>query len=224
MPLPLPLMVPAAYYYYHHHQQQHQHLLHSSSYSSYKSCLDMPKWVAGTWFRPRVFIHMALSKAQAWLCESAAEAWLLVIIALWGGDGRWRKERGGCVEAETSSCPCLFLLSVRGVAELHSVALPMPSPLSFKGRMHLWEMASEPRYSIPHCPLLLKGVKDFGLKDPCNNPECLQSRSVLTSTVWAFWAFTLLLSQDFEVHTTGFLRTVLWTKVFQWNVDFTFST
>lgn len=44
MPLPLPLMVPAAYYYYHHHHHN-QHLLHSYSYNS---CPAMPKCVAVT--------------------------------------------------------------------------------------------------------------------------------------------------------------------------------
>lgn len=69
MPLPLPLLVPAAYYYYHHH---HQHLLHSSSYSSYNSCPAMPKCVAGTWIRPRVCNPMALSKA--WACKASCVA------------------------------------------------------------------------------------------------------------------------------------------------------
>lgn len=87
MPLPLPLMVPAAYYYYyhHHHHHQHQHLLHSSSYSSYNSCPAMPKCVAGTWIRPRVFNPMALSKAWAWAWACKASP-----VAL-----QWRAEPAG---------------------------------------------------------------------------------------------------------------------------------
>lgn len=67
MPLPLPLMVPAAYYYY-----NHQHLLHSSSYLSYNSCLAMPKCAAGTWVRPRVCNPTALTKA--WACKASPVA------------------------------------------------------------------------------------------------------------------------------------------------------
>lgn len=62
MLLPLSLTVPAAYYYH------HQHLLHFSSYLSYKSCPDMPKCVVGTRIRPRICNQMALSKA--WACKA----------------------------------------------------------------------------------------------------------------------------------------------------------
>lgn len=139
MPLPLPLMVPAAYYYYYHHHQ-HDHLLHSSSYSSYNSCLAMPKCGAGTWVRPRV-CSPTWHLCKAWSCKASCPS-CKTLQSKGGGEKRAEPSKN-CSSHQTHTD------SKKGAAMVAAAAHSCHGNPSPRGG---WKPArlSEPDWTVPY--------------------------------------------------------------------------